>query len=116
MLPFAEVAVRFAQALVDGRYAEAWHLLTPETQAEYGPDQLRERFRSMYQGCAPDAKAERILFDPEFCGTESPDSQHGDAGWVYVAIEGVGFMEAVTVVISDVGGPLRVRRIVWGRP
>jgi len=47
---------------------------------------------------------------------DMPNLQPGDFGWVYVAITGTEFNEAVTVVVTDDGGSVKIREIEWGRP
>ena len=45
-----------------------------------------------------------------------PERKDGDIGWVYVAIEGSNFAEAVTVIASNEDGNYKIRDIEWGRP
>ena len=116
MPTFTDVAQMFAQSLVDQRFDDAWNLLTPALQAELTPGELSRRLRSMYERYEPDSCPERIWFDPEFSGIDFPARQPDDAGWAYVGIEGDGFIEAVTVVVSNVAGRMLVRSIEWGRP
>ena len=42
-----------------------------------------------------------------------PEKKKGDVGWVYVAIAGDDFSEAVTVVVAQVGDRLAIRSIEW---
>ncbi len=39
-----------------------------------------------------------------------------DFGWAYVAIDGIDYCEAVTVMVSQEGERLAIREIEWGRP
>lgn len=39
-----------------------------------------------------------------------------DLAWVYVAISGAEFNEAVAVIVTREHGQLRIRSIEWGRP
>ena len=48
--------------------------------------------------------------------TNWPDKRPGDVGWAYVSIVGDDFVEAVAVIIVEVGGELLIREIEWGRP
>ena len=50
------------------------------------------------------------------CSDDMPDMEPNDVAWIYVAISGSEFNEAVTVVVSDVGGKLQISDIEWGRP
>lgn len=68
----------------------------------------------MYEGYA-DGPATSVHLDPEFSMEEWPGKQLGDVGWVYVSIQGEGFVEAVTVIVSAVDVTLTIRNIEWGR-
>lgn len=116
MPDFADIAREFAHALVEERHEDAWRLLTPELQSEFAPRDLAASLRAMYESYAPNSKPERVVFDPQFAATDFPMRRPGDAGWAYVALEGLGFVEAVTVVVSESSGRLLIRSIEWGRP
>jgi hypothetical protein len=45
-----------------------------------------------------------------------PDKKNGDLGYVYVALTGAGFCEAVTVTLTTDNGQARIRELEWGRP
>ncbi len=45
-----------------------------------------------------------------------PDREESDLGWVYVALSGSTFSEAVTVVVSNQEGRHVIRSLEWGRP
>ena len=45
-----------------------------------------------------------------------PNLEAADLAWVYVAITGAEFNEAITVVVTDENGEGRIREIEWGRP
>jgi hypothetical protein len=116
MPTFADTAQQFAQALVDERFDDAWTLLTPQLRQELPAHVLAAKLRAMYESYVPDSRPERIVLDPQFAMHDFPMRQPGDAGWAYVAIEGLGFVEAVTVVVCDLDGRLCIRSIEWGRP
>jgi hypothetical protein len=111
----AQVAVDFAQALVDGDFELANSLLAPETRSIMTPEQLRLDYEGMISFYANPGSA-RVVFDPQFTMTSWPDKRPDDVGWVYVSIAGDGFVEAVTVIIADYDGELLIREIEWGRP
>ena len=115
MTPYAKVAVEFATALVEGQFDEAHALLTPPLRKQMSPAALRDRLYAMWQGYA-DGDPERIHFDEEFSHQDWPAKLPGDLGWAYVGIEGDGFVEAVSVIVTDVGGIPLIRDIEWGRP
>jgi hypothetical protein len=118
MTPYARVAVAFASALVEGNFARAESLLVPELRKQLTQDTLRENLYAMFRGYA-ESEPRRIYFDEkvqEFQMDEWPDKLPGDIGWVYVAIEGDDFSEAVRVIVADVEGKLLIREVEWGRP
>jgi hypothetical protein len=39
-----------------------------------------------------------------------------DFGWAYVAIGGIDYNEAVSVMVTEEGERLAIREIEWGRP
>jgi len=57
-----------------------------------------------------------IKFDDEFSLLDWPSRQPGDVGWAYVGIVGHGFVEAVSVTVTEVDGSKFIREIEWGRP
>jgi hypothetical protein len=115
MTPYAEVAVAFASALVDGDFARAESLLTPDLRQQLSREVLREKLYAMFRGYA-EGEPRRALFDEEFQLEEWRRKRPGDIGWVYVGIEGEDFLEAVNVVVASVEGRLLIRQVEWGRP
>ena len=45
-----------------------------------------------------------------------PDKLQGDVAWVYVALTGESFTEAVAVVLTNSTHGIRIGEIEWGRP
>lgn len=90
-------------------------MLGPPLSDTLSPDDLRSRFQAMYRGYAQ-GQPQKVWFDEEFSAVDWAAKQAGDVGWAYVAIEGEGFVEAVTVTVSERAGRLFVRNIEWGRP
>lgn len=112
--PYAEVAIAFASALVDGDFTRAKALLSPELRMRYTTNALRAKFYRMIS--YSDGEPQSIYYDEEFQGEDWPDKREGDVGWVYVGIDGDGFVEAVSVVVAKIDGQLFIREIEWGRP
>lgn len=115
MRSFEEVAVNFASALVAGDFERARNFLEPSLRTSFSPAQLRARFFEMFNGYA-DGSPTGIQFDDEFSLVEWPSKQADDIGWAYVGVVGEGFVEAVSVTVSDVDGVTLIRQIEWGRP
>jgi hypothetical protein len=112
---YADVAVQFASALVDGDFVRAQQFLTPELRTVLSPGTLREKLLEMFRGYA-DGAPTRVRFDQEFSSDSWPAKQPGDLGWAYVGIEGDDFTEAVTVTVASIGGQPLIRHVEWGRP
>ncbi len=112
---YAEVAIAFASALVDGDFAHAESLLAPDLRLEYPSETLREKFASMFRGYAL-GEPRSVHFEDEFQMENWPAKQPGDIGWAYVGIDGDDFVEAVAVVVADVDGKHLIRELEWGRP
>ena len=115
MKPYAEVAVAFASALVDGDFARAETLLAPELRRHVTADALRQKLYAMFRSYA-NGEPMAVDFDEEGQMEHWPSKLPGDAGWVYVSISGDDFVEAVTVIVADVRGKYLIREIEWGRP
>ena len=110
--PYAQLGLRFAQALSSGDYKSASAMLTPTLRAAYPPEILSQRYRDMVgeDASQPD------LIEVITTMTEWPDKLIGDIGWVYVAIAGHMYSEAVTCIVVGNEGLQHIRSIEWGRP
>ena len=114
---FTEIALTFAEALLDADYVGAFALLSLEAQRDLAPHVLREKPRNMYSGYAPDDRPLRAeLADEQPSWTDWPAKLPGDIGWAYVSILGEEFVEAVTVTVASVDGVELIREVEWGRP
>lgn len=115
MKPYAQVAVAFASALVDGDFVLASELLAPEFRRQLSPDALREKLFGMFRGYSS-GEPRSVHFDEQGQMDEWPAKRAGDVGWAYVGIHGDDFVEAVTVIVAKINGQLLIRDIEWGRP
>jgi hypothetical protein len=109
---FTRVAVRFAEALVRGDFEVAFSLLDARSRSEWPAPSLREAFVAMVEYFETAADTAELIETM----TDWPDKQPDDVGWAYVAINGESQSEAVTVIVCDEDGGLRIRSIEWGRP
>jgi len=76
------------------------------------PEDLRKKLADMV--AYVDVEPETALV---ICGDDEwPGKEMLDVGWVYVAIDGDGYTEAVTVTITREEDKLVIRNIEWGRP
>jgi hypothetical protein len=116
---FTNVALSFAQDLVDENFEHAFQLLSPALQSQFSPPGLRQMLWRMFESYAPDDRPLRAVLDRKqmtSTNTDWPDKQPNDLGWVYVSILGAEFVEAVTVTVAHIDGRPLIRDIEWGRP
>ena len=107
-----EVGLLFAQALVAGDFKGAHRLLEPGLGTQFTPAKLETTYRDMISYGGGPAREVRVMAVLDYW----PARQPSDVGWVYVAISGDSFSEAVTVTVTEVGGLKLIREIEWGRP
>lgn len=112
--PYQQLALDFAQALVDGNFPRAASFLAPNLTPEYSPETLAEHLHGMYELYAKGPPTQ-IWFDEQFSHEDGPRAPD-DLGWVYVGIQGDDFNEAIAVTVCLVKGSPRIREIEWGRP
>ena len=108
----APVAEQFGQALAKEDYPGAHALLSRELRQTYSPDALKQRVTRMTT-YAPGPIREVELMEAV---DDWPAKRDGDVAWVYVALTGDSFTEAVTLVLTAEDGDIRIRDIEWGRP
>jgi len=108
------VAEQFGHAIARCDYAAAHSLLSKSAQAIHSPESLKQSVEELISvGDGPitdvDLVSECIL-------EHWPAKQAGDVGYVYVALTGDGFCEAVTVSLTREADGIRIRELEWGRP
>ncbi len=110
--PQGKVALAFARAMVAGDFALAHEMLSPELARECSAAELAAAYSAMV------ASAEGPPWLVEVMGKldDWADRRAEDVGWAYVAIAGVGFSEAIAVVVASRGEKPLIREIEWGRP
>ncbi|MCE3003984.1 MAG: hypothetical protein LW860_14985 [Xanthomonadaceae bacterium] len=110
----AQAAQAFAELLADGNFEEAQQRLSKHLRGTTA-DALRRDYERMTMADEfPQEEPVEIVV--MMAQDDMPNLQPGDFGWVYVAITGTEFNEAVTVVVTDDGGSVKIREIEWGRP
>jgi len=110
--PHAQFGLRFAQALSRGDFAAASKMLTPALQVAYSPEALSDRYVEMIGAESGPPNLVEIMTTM----TDWPDKLADDVGWVYVAIAGHMYSEAVTCIVVSSPSDFRIRSIEWGRP
>jgi len=108
------VAEQFGHAIARCDYEAAHALLSEAARELHSPESLKQAAEEMIaSGDGPitdvDLVSECILED-------WPGKQEGDVGYVYVALTGDGFCEAVTVTLTREADAIRIRKLEWGRP
>ncbi len=112
MESYTQVAADFAQALARGDYQHAWSFIAEGHREALSAQQLQSDYEAMIAYGDGPATFVAVMETLE----DWPARQHGDVGWVYVAMAGGGYSEAVAVVVCEAGEQPRIRAIEWGRP
>jgi hypothetical protein len=108
------VPLQFGRAIAKGDFAAAHALLTERAQESHPPEVLKQAVEEMI--AIGDGPIEEVDLVEECILEDWPDKQEGDVGYVYVALTGDGFCEAVTVILTTEAGKVRIRELEWGRP
>jgi len=109
---YPRLATRFATALTNGEYDEAYQMLSPDMQQKHTADELGKTFEAMVEYGGSPAKVDGFIETLE----EWPDKEPDDVGWVYVSVSGDDYAEAVTVIVSTNRNGMSISSIEWGRP
>ena len=105
------LAELFSKALTKGEFDEAHALLTRAAKQALSVSELRKRYKEMTDYGGPVIHVEAMQDT-----TTWPGKERDDIAWVYVAISGDSFAEAVSVVIAHEDGQELIRSVEWGRP
>jgi len=109
-----DVALRFANLIAAEDYKAASLLLTADCRRANPPERLKQaivqitRYRP-----GPIVNVELVK---EGTSLDWPDKQPGDLVSYYIALDGEGFTEAVSVVLTQAGDQILIRALEWGRP
>lgn len=119
LLETADIGLSFARALVAKQYKKAHEMLTTSQKRQSPPDALQKELEEMAQYGGDEQRWPTYV--QVVTGADSSDKRWtwkkpGDFGWVYVAIGGIDYNEAVTVTITEEGEQLAIREVEWGRP
>lgn len=106
------VASEFGRQLVAKNWEAAHSMLSADLRSKMSPSDLEEEVRDMIEYADDQITESLAVTEME----EWPDKEESDIGWVYIALSGNTFSEAVTVVVSNEGGNLVIRSLEWGRP
>lgn len=109
---FVTVARQFAEALTAGDFTLAHGMLSPSLGLDLSPDNLQQTYAAMVSY----GSGQPVVDGYTHTMTNWPSKRPGDVGWVYVSISGEDFAEAVTVIVSEEAGVLKISAIEWGRP
>lgn len=110
--PHGLLALRFAKALAEQRFEDAHNLLSSGTRLAMSLEDLKDDYQRMIEyGEGPADLCEVMIVDDAM-----PKKTENDLAWVYTAICGPGFSEAVTVTVIAEGGQNSLRIEDWGRP
>jgi hypothetical protein len=106
------LAEKFAHALVDGRFDDAHDFFTIDQKKLLPVAALKKDYEDMISYGTGGEKHVEVMQTLD----DWPDKKNDDVGWVYVAILGDDFSEAVSVVVKKGASGLAIRSIELGRP
>ena len=102
----------FAWSLVRGDWQGAHALLNKQLRGQLSPDDLCTEYTDMTD-YAETAFTDVAAQPPD---NDMPHMEDSDIAWVCVAISSDDACEAVTLMVCQEDGALRVRDVEWGRP
>lgn len=113
--PAESLALAFAGALVNREYMQAYGLTTDAFKAQYSCEDMQQHFEAI------------MPIDPIGGGAVEPieivlvmdDWSHklpNDLQWIYIAIAGECYSEAIAVVVANEQETPKIRLVEWGRP
>ena len=108
------VAEQFGHLIAQGDFATAHSLLTESARAAHSPADLQRAVERMI--AIGDGPITEVTLVDECILDDWPTKQENDVGYVYVALDGHGFCEAVTVTLTREADQIRIRELHWGRP
>jgi hypothetical protein len=109
-----QLAQRFGDLIASEDYESAHKLLTKEAQRVHTPQEMKSHSEGMRE-YAP-GPFRKVFVIENLVLEEWPAKQHGDVASIYIALDGDGFCEAVSVIVAQEGDDLRIRVLEWGRP
>ena len=109
-----QVPLQFGRAIAQGDFVGAHALLTRQAQELHPPEALKQAVEQMI--AIGDGPIEQVGLVNECILEDWPGKQEADVGYVYVALTGDGFCEAVTVTLTTEAGRICIRELEWGRP
>jgi len=107
------VAQRFAEFLSEGQFEKAAELVASSLDLSANDLKVEYEEMTIYDD-EPDPGPFEVMVMQ--CTPDMPNMEADDVAWAYVSISGTEFNEAVTVMISQDNGGLRITDLEWGRP
>src|SRR6266404_6252409 len=111
MSPNVQLAQRFGDLIAREDYESAHELLTKQAQGLHTAQEMRSRSEGMRR-YAP-GPFRNFLVMEEFMLEDWPAKQDGDVASIYISLEGDNFCEAVSVIVAQEDGDLRIRDLEW---
>jgi hypothetical protein len=108
---YKTLATDFASALVAKDWDRAYAMTTPSYRKATSLKAMRREFEEMIEDIEPVGPIHLMNTMEDW-----PAKEKNDVGWAYVAIDGEGWGEAVTVIVARSGKGLAIRDVEWGRP
>jgi len=114
MSPHVQLAQQFGAFIANENYSGAHALLTTEAQRVHTKTKMKRSSVGM-RSYAPGPFLNVVVME-DFILEDWPTKQDGDVASIYIALDGDDFCEAVSVIVTQQDGELRIRDLEWGRP
>src|SRR6266446_2155114 len=114
MVGHVKLAHQFGELIAKEDYVAAHRMLTREGQLTWPVHEMKRRSESMRR-YAPGPFTDMQVMD-EYMLEDWPAMQEGDVANIYIALSGDNFCEAVSIIVAQEDGDLRIRDLEWGRP
>jgi hypothetical protein len=114
MSPHVQLAHKLGDLIAKEDYAAAHRMLTRQAQIAWPVQEMKRRSDSM-RSYSPGPFTDMQVME-EFMLEDWPAMQDGDVASIYISLSGDNFCEAVSVIVTQEDGDLRIRDLEWGRP
>ena len=112
-LPVAkETALIFSKLIASRNYSDAYEMTSTSFKKNFSKVEMQEAFEDMI----PMDWGEISPIEIGETMTDWPAKESTDIAWVYVILGGDVYSEALTLIVTDEEGSIKIRDIEFGRP
>lgn len=107
-----ETALNFSNVIASRNYSDAYEMTSTSFKEHFSKLKMQEAFEDMVPMDWGDINPIEIGETM----TEWPTKESTDIAWVYVILGGDVYSEALTLIVTNENGILKIRDIEFGRP